>query len=151
MIKLGIIGCGYWGKNLIRNIVESDKTQLVVACDLSPKALARIKAKYPSVITTTSSEDVFKHKDLDGIIIATDPTSHYALAKQAILHGKDVFVEKPLTISTKTTEDLIRLADKHQRILMVGHTFEFAPAIIKGEEIIKNQLGKIIYASFLST
>lgn len=148
MIKLGIIGCGYWGMNLVRNIVESDKADLVLACDAFPTAIERIKSRYPAVNICFDAEQVFNNKDIQGIVIATDPESHFSLAKQAILSGKDVFVEKPLTISSKTTQALIKLAEKHGRILMVGHTFEFAPPVIKGEEIIKEQLGQVIYASF---
>ena len=148
MIKLAIIGCGYWGMNLIRNIVESDKTQLVLACDSFPTAIERVKTRYPAVSICHNAEDVFNNPDIQGIIIATNPQTHFDLAKKAMLKGKDVFVEKPLTISSKTSQELIEVAEKHNRILMVGHTFEYAPAIKKGEEIIQSELGDVSYASF---
>ncbi|MBN1521411.1 MAG: Gfo/Idh/MocA family oxidoreductase [Candidatus Aureabacteria bacterium] len=148
MINLGIIGCGYWGMNLVRNIVESDKTKLLLACDFFPKAIERIKSRYPAVGVCLDAEEVFQNKDIHGIVIATDPNSHFDLAKKAILSGKDVFVEKPMTTSSKTAMELIKLAEKYERILMVGHTFEFSPAVIKGEKIVNSQLGKVIYASF---
>lgn len=148
MIKLAIIGCGYWGMNLVRNIVESDKVSLVLACDHSPKAMERIRSRYPSIEVCQDAEKVFKNKEIQGIVIATDPESHFSLAQKAILSGKDVLLEKPMTTSAKTSADLIELAEKHKRVLMVGHTFEYSPPVIKGEEIIKDQLGEIIYASF---
>ena len=148
MIKIAIIGCGYWGTNLIRNIAESDKTELVLACDTFPQMLERVKARYPAVNICSDPKEVFKNKEIQGVFIATDAESHYALAKRALLSGKDVFVEKPLTISSKTTRALIKLAEKHKLILMVGHTFEYCPAVNKAEEMIQTQLGHIIYASF---
>ncbi|MCK5707167.1 MAG: Gfo/Idh/MocA family oxidoreductase [Candidatus Aureabacteria bacterium] len=148
MTKIAIIGCGYWGMNLLRNMVESDKMELICACDSFPRAIERVKTRYPMLKVCTDTEEVFNDKEVQGVVIATDAKSHYALAKKALLKGKDVFVEKPLTTSSKTSRALIKLAEKHQRILMVGHTFEYSPTINKAEEIIKEELGQVIYASF---
>jgi predicted dehydrogenase len=148
MINLGIIGCGYWGMNLVRNIVENNATRLVLACDSFPQALERIKTRYPSVNVCFDAEEMFRSSDVQGVIIATDPKSHFELAKKAILSGKDVFIEKPMTTDSRSTSDLIELAEKHGRVLMVGHTFEYDPTVIKAEEIIQTQLGQVMYASF---
>ena len=146
MLKIGIIGCGYWGPNLIRDFSEIDEVEITALCDSSLDKLSRFKKKFPNAQTSTSSEELFNSKNIDAIVVATPASTHYRLAKQALMHGKHVLVEKPMTHNVDEAEELIDLSKKQKRVLMVGHTFEFNPAVIRIKELIaQGELGKIYY------
>ncbi|NQT23319.1 MAG: Gfo/Idh/MocA family oxidoreductase [Candidatus Omnitrophica bacterium] len=146
MLRLGIIGCGYWGPNLIRDFSEIDEVEIKALSDLDESKLKRFKKKLPGVVTTKDYKDLLDSKDIDAIVIATPADTHYKLAKEALLAGKHVLVEKPLTYSIAEAEELIELADKKGKILMVGHTFEFNPAVIRIREAVETgELGKVYY------
>lgn len=146
MVRLGIIGCGYWGPNLIRDFSESDKAKVATCADLSEARLAAIRRRYPEVKVTTNSDDIMKDPSIDAVVLATPANTHYKLAKEALGAGKHVFVEKPLTFDPAEAEDLVAIADKAKRVLMVGHTFEFNPAVEKMKEYIqKKELGEVYY------
>jgi len=146
MLKIGVIGCGYWGPNLIRDFSEIDEVEITVLCDSSPDTLSRFKKKLPNAKTYTSSDEFFNSKNIDAVVIATPANTHYRLAKQALLGGKHVLVEKPMTYNVSEAEELIDISKKQKRILMVGHTFEFNPAVIRIKELIaKGELGKVYY------
>lgn len=144
MLKVAVIGCGYWGKNLVRNFYELGVLDTV--CDSDTNALRLVSAQYPNIKTTIDMDQVLKSKKIKAVAIATPVVTHYKLAKKAILAGKDVFVEKPLTLTTGEAEELIRLAKKKERLLMVGHILQYHPAVIKLKELISNgKLGEIRY------
>lgn len=147
-MKLAVIGCGYWGPNLVRNFVQSNKLEGVICCDLDPKRLDRMKTLYPSVEVLTDYKELLEREDLDAVAIATPVKTHHPIAKDFLLHGKHVLVEKPFTHSYDTALELIKLAEEKKLILMVDHTFEYTAAVNKIKSIIENgELGKILYIS----
>ncbi len=147
-MKIAVIGCGYWGPNLVRNFSQLNKVDELFCCDLDPRKLDRLKNLYPSVKRIQDYKEFLKMPDLDGVVIATPVYSHYPLAKEFLEQGKHVMVEKPLTHSSESSLDLIKTAEEKKRILMVGHTFEYEAAVNKIKEIVEcGELGKILYVS----
>ncbi len=147
-MKLAVIGCGYWGPNLVRNFIQSNKVEGIVCCDIDQKRLERMKSLYPSVEVVTDYKDLLEREDIDAVAIATPVRTHYPIAKDFLLHGKHVLVEKPFTHSYETSYELIKLAEEKKLILMVDHTFEYTAAVNKIKGIIENgELGKILYIS----
>jgi len=141
---IAVVGCGQWGKNLVRNL--ADLGVLRLACDVDSTRLAALRERIQDVQLTTSFADVVKNDDITGVVIAAPASSHYALAKQALLAGKDVFVEKPLALKVSEGRDLVELADKNSRILMVGHLLRYHPAVVKLKALIdEGKLGKLYY------
>lgn len=147
MTKIGVIGCGYWGPNLIRNFKNTPECEMVIACDMQEDRLKRVQKLYPGVETTNKHEDLLD-ADLDAVAIATPVWTHYPLAKTFLEAGKHVFVEKPLTHSAEECEDLIHIAKERGLTLMVGHTFEYTAAVNKIKEIVTSgELGDILYVN----
>ena len=147
-MKLAVIGCGYWGPNLVRNFVQSKQVQQVICCDMDSKKLERMKNLYPSVEVLSDYKALLECADLDAVAIATPVKTHHPIAKEFLSQGKHVFIEKPLTHSYETAMELISLAEEKKKILMVGHTFEYTAAVNKVKSIIENgELGKILYIS----
>ena len=148
MLSVGVVGCGYWGPNLVRNLSVSRKCSRLVCCDLDQSRLDLMKERYPAVGTTTSYDSLLKNNGLDAVMLATPVTTHFELAKQALLEGKHVFIEKPFASSVAQADELISLADKHRLVLMVGHVFEYNPAVLKIKDIISSgELGSVYYIS----
>lgn len=146
MIRVGVIGCGYWGPNLVRNFYKIKGCELVAVADLNPKRLEFIKALYPTLEATTNVQDLLNNPEIDAIAIATPISTHYELAKEALIKGKHVLVEKPLTATVAQGEELIELAGKNKRILMVDHTFIYCGPVRKVRELIdQGKLGEIYY------
>jgi predicted dehydrogenase len=147
-MKIAVIGCGYWGPNLIRNFVQSNKVEGVICCDLDPKRLDRMKGLYPSVETLTDYKNLLERTDVDAAVIATPVKTHHPIAKDFLSNGKHVLIEKPFTHSQETALELIKLAEEKNRVVMVDHTFEYTAAVNKIKTIIDNgELGKILYIS----
>ena len=148
MVKVGVIGCGYWGPNLIRNF-SNLKTCRVIACtDLLEERLNHMKQLYPGLRTTTNFREVVNDPEIDAVAIATPVSSHYGIACEALDAGKHVFVEKPLAQSLDEGWKLLELAQKKDRTLMVGHTFVFTAAVNKIKDVIlSGELGDIYYIS----
>ncbi len=147
MLKIGVIGCGYWGPNLIRNFSNNPDCDMAVCCDKDEARLNRMRALYPSVQTTTNYLDLIQ-SDLDAVIIATPVSTHFPLAQKALASGKHVFIEKPITRSSAECLALIELAEKNQLTLMVGHTFEYTAAVNKIKEIVDSgEIGEVMYVS----
>ncbi len=141
---IAIIGSGYWGKNLVRNF--NDLKTLKLICDTNETTLSKFKEQYPEVDTCLAFPDVLNRDDISGIAIAAPAETHYTLAKEAILAGKHVYVEKPLVLVEKEGEELIALAKEHSRVLMVGHLLQYHSVFIKLKELVKNgELGRINY------
>ena len=144
-IRIGLIGYGYWGPNLTRNFHELPVSELVVIADRKQDQLDRALGRYPGVKTTTDYHDLF-HMDLDAVVIATPPKTHFAIAKECLLQGLNVLVEKPITLDSRDAEELIQLADQKGLTLMVGHTFEYDMAMQEMKKYIENgDLGDIYY------
>jgi predicted dehydrogenase len=128
-VKVGVIGCGYWGPNLIRNLFASGRCESVYCFDTAPKLMRKMLGQFPSLAPTTSIDDPLQC--CDAIMIATPVKSHYPIARQALDAGKSVFVEKPLTASFSEGAELVELAERKQVALMTGHTFLYSPAVRK--------------------
>ncbi|UCG24062.1 MAG: Gfo/Idh/MocA family oxidoreductase, partial [Chloroflexota bacterium] len=126
--KIGIIGSGYWGPNLIRNFVELPGSTVVIVADLDQERLDAISERFPQIpLTTQDYRELFK-LDLDAVVIATPPFSHHAIARECLENGLHVLVEKPITLNSSDAYDLKKLAEERGLVLMVGHTFEYNPA-----------------------
>jgi len=146
MIKIGLIGCGAWGKNLLRNFYNLPGCVLVSCCDENPKQTEKLSSSYPEVKFTQNHREITENPNLDAVVVATPPASHFELCKAAILADKDVFVEKPLVLDTKQGQELVELAEKKKKILMVGHIMEYHSATLKLKEYIdQGELGRIYY------
>lgn len=143
-VNIAVIGGGYWGKNLVRNFYELSCLHTV--CDASEQTLAELKNQYQNIHTCTNYQDVLANSEVHAVVIAAPAELHYSLAKQALLSGKDVFVEKPLALDVQEGEALVALAEQHGRILMVGHLLQYHPAVDKLKELIAvGELGKLQY------
>jgi len=144
-LHFGVIGWGYWGPKIARNLETLPHSMVTVVADSDARRLASLSVnQYQSwVFKTTRAEDVFS-SDVDGVVIATPVRTHYHLAKEALLNGKHVLVEKPLTANVAEAEELISLAEEQRRVLMVGHTFEYSPAVNELRKLMQSgDLGKI--------
>ena len=143
-IKIAVVGSGYWGKNLVRNFYELEALQTV--CDTDTNRLNQMMKDYSGIKITTSFDEVLKDETIKALAIATPASTHYQLVKTALLKGKDVFVEKPLALTVKEGEELVKMSRDLGRVLMVGHILQYHPAAIKLKEMIdQGELGKIQY------
>ena len=148
MANVAVIGAGYWGPNLVRNLIENPRCSGVTVCDLEAENIRKLLRRYPGMKVTDNPRAVFASPTIDAVMIATPPKTHYMLAREALEAGKHVFVEKPFTLSSRDAVELIQLAHKRDLALMVGHTFEFSPPVRKIKHIIESgELGKIYYIS----
>ena len=142
-MKLGLIGGGYWGKNLIREFNNCNVLHAI--CDINKEALAKYNIEYPHIITTSSWDDVVNNIAIDSVCIALPAEMHYSFAKKSLLSDKDVYVEKPITLNLDEASELIQIAKDKNKILMVGHLLHYHPCIEKIKEIISDgKIGKII-------
>jgi predicted dehydrogenase len=147
-VRIAVVGLGYWGPNLIRNINEHPGAEAVMACDLRTDALESISRRYPAVETTTSYADVLADPRVEAVVIATPVSAHHPMAAAALDAGKHVFVEKPLAASAEESLDLIERADAAGRVLMPGHTFLYSPPVMLVKRLIESgELGDIYFIS----
>ncbi|HVU27000.1 MAG TPA: Gfo/Idh/MocA family oxidoreductase, partial [Verrucomicrobiae bacterium] len=145
-IKVGVVGCGYWGPNLIRNFRSLADCDLRMMCDVSAQRLTHLKTLYPEVEGETNYNHMLNGVGLDAVIIATAVRSHYPMAKASLLAGKHTFIEKPMASSSAECEELIQIARKKGLVLMTGHTFLYSPAVRKIKEIVDSgDIGEIRY------
>jgi len=148
MIRVGIVGLGYWGPNLARNFSDLKNSEVTVCCDINNERLNQVSANFPNATKTTKFKEALNKKMLDAVVISTPTKTHYSLAKQSLEQGLHTFIEKPLATSSKECEDLILLAKKHGVILFVGHVFLYTAAVIQMKELIESgDLGNICYIS----
>ncbi len=148
MIKVGLIGLGYWGPNLARVLNQTTRCEFVACCDMDSARLERIKRAYPRLRAFQKAEDLLD-SDIEAVAIATPISTHYGLARQALHAGKHVFVEKPLADSSARALELAELAQVTGRTLMTGHTFVYSPPVVKVKELIESgSLGDLRYLSF---
>lgn len=144
-IRMGVVGVGYWGPNLTRNIAAFQKTELSYICDTDEQQLRKIASVYPAVKCTTKLEDLLE-SDIEAVAIATPVRTHYQIAKKFLDAGKHVLIEKPMTSTSKEAEKLLELAKKKNLILMVDHTFNYTSAVKKIKELIsRKELGELMY------
>jgi predicted dehydrogenase len=147
MMNVAVIGYGYWGPNLARVWSQNKRAKLKYVCDLKPDRLAVANINCPHAIKTTNYFDILKDPEIEAVNVTSSILSHYEIVKNALLHNKHVLGEKPLTASSEEIKELIELAEKKKKILMVGHTFLYSPATLKIDELIKN--GVIGYIDFI--
>ncbi len=146
MIRIGIIGCGHWGANYLRIFTQLKDSEALVCCDLLQENLEDVKKHYNQIELTTNFSKLLQNPHIDAAVIATPAKTHYKIARQALLAGKHVLVEKPLSLLYEESKKLVDLAKKKKRVLMVGHTFLFNPAVRMLKEYIrKGSLGEIYY------
>src|SRR5215475_14892129 len=146
MIDVAVVGVGGWGKNLARAYYQIPESHLKYICDLDRQKLEQLRLQLPGTILTTRFEDLLEDSELQAIIIATTAATHYPLCKAALQAGKDVFVEKPFVLAVEQAEDLIQIAERERRILMIGHLLEYHPVINRLKRMIdSNELGDIYY------
>ncbi len=146
-VRIGVVGFGYWGPNLVRNLDKLGDAQIVAACDLSQANLDKLTGLYPYVETTTDLDELLSEKyALDAVVVATSAPSHYPIAKRVLEAGKHCYVEKPLTLKSAHSEELVRLADDKGLVLFVGHLMEYHSAInwIK-DYVASGDLGDVLY------
>ncbi len=142
-LRFGVIGWGYWGPKIARNLDTLPQAMVTTVADNDAQRLAMLAVNQPWIKTATHVEDLFR-SDVDAVVIATPVRTHYQLARAALLHNKHVLVEKPLTASIAQAEELIALAQERERVLMVGHTFEYNPAVNELRKLVQSgDLGKI--------
>ena len=147
-IKVGVVGCGYWGPNLIRNFRSLPDCSLQMMCDISQSRLNHLQSLYPEVEGATDYNHMLNGADLDAIVIATAVKYHFPMAKASLLAGKHTFIEKPMASSAAECEELIEIARKKGLVLMTGHTFLYSPAVRKIKEIVDSgDIGEIRYIS----
>ncbi len=145
-VRLGQIGLGAWGKNLLRTFNGLPDVAVKIACDSDQSVPAKLAPQYPGVEFTGDPCKVLENSQLDAVVIATPPNSHYELASKAMENGKDVFVEKPMVLGIEDGRRLLEIADRKERVLMVGHIMEYHPASLKLKDLIdSDKLGKIHY------
>ena len=146
MVRVGLIGYGYWGPNLLRNFAELPGSQVAAVCDLSSERLELVRRRYPAVRTTTNWLDLIGDPSIDAIAVATPVSTHFELASEALRAGKHVLVEKPITANSEQALGLMEEAARHKRVLMVDHTFVYTGAVRKIRELVaEGKVGEIYY------
>ena len=147
-LEIGVVGLGYWGPNLARNIAEHPRSDLRWLCDFDETALAVAARRHPGARATTRIDDLLSDPDLDAVAIVTSVSTHYDLTVLALEARKHVFVEKPLATSSEEALDLIDRAGKADVVLMPGHTFLYSPPVMKIKELLDtNALGELYFIS----
>ena len=147
-VRIALVGYGYWGPNLVRNLVELPAAEIVAICDGREDALERARRRYPGVRTTQHFDDLIQDPDVDAIAIATPISTHFEMASQALEAGKHAFVEKPLAASSEEAARLAEVAHRAGLVLMPGHTFLYSPPVNMIRELIDaDELGEIYWIS----
>jgi predicted dehydrogenase len=145
-VKVGIVGCGYWGPNLVRNLVETNRAESICCFDVNPMSLRKLHRRFPSIELAANLEQVLA--ECDAIMVATPVASHHMIVKAALERGKSAFVEKPLARSSRESQELIGLAAANRCTLMVGHTFVYSPPVRKVKEYLdQDVLGDVCFLS----
>jgi predicted dehydrogenase len=150
MLGIGVVGCGYWGPNLVRNFQALDGCTVRAALDLDPERVERIRRYYPTIRAANGFDDFLQDPDIQAIALCTPVETHFALARAALEAGKHVLVEKPLTHSAASADELVRLAESRGLVLQVDHTFVYSGAVRKVREIIESgRIGDLLYLDFV--
>jgi predicted dehydrogenase len=147
-IKVGVVGCGYWGPNLVRNFRSLADCKLKMICDVSQQRLAHLKSRFPEIQGTSDYRQMLSGGNVDAVVISTPVRTHFPMAKASLLAGKHTLIEKPMASSSEECEELIGIAQKKGLVLMTGHTFLYSPAVRKIREIVERcDIGEIRYIS----
>ena len=147
-VRVAVVGLGYWGPNLVRNLYEIPQAEVAVVCDSRATALEAISRRYPAIACRTSYDDVLRDATIEAVVIATPVFTHSELASAALRAGKHVFVEKPLAASSAESLMLIALAEERELVLMPGHTFLYSPPVEMIKKLIDDgTLGDIYFIS----
>jgi predicted dehydrogenase len=145
-VRIGVLGCGYWGPNLIRNFAKLRVCEILAVADVDPRRLEPVQWAYPKIKTLSSPEALLYEDAIEAVVIVTPVSTHYALAKTALENDKHVLLEKPLAASVKQAEELVQLAEERGKILMVDHTFVYTGAVRKIRQLIDTgEFGEIYY------
>lgn len=145
-MRIGVIGYGYWGPNIVRNLQGLRDSQTVMVCDKSPAALARVRKAYPNIRAVSDPLELLRSPEIDAVAVITPVWTHYELAKTALENGKHVFIEKPFTSNSTQAQELIELAARKKLTIMVDHTFLFTGAVRKIRELTESgALGNLYY------
>lgn len=145
-LRVAVVGCGYWGQNLLRNFCELEETDVVIACDFNSRALTRAKRRYPSLEVTQNYASVLADPRIDAVVLATPVSTHYLFAKQALLAKKHVLVEKPLAQSAAQVLELIEESERAGKTLMVDHTFLYTGAVRRLKAVVESgEIGELLY------
>jgi predicted dehydrogenase len=145
-VGIAVVGCGYWGQNLLRNFCELEEAKVVRVCDFDGRALSQAKRRYPSIEVTQSYAEVLADPRVDAVVLATPVSTHYPFAKQALQADKHVLVEKPLAQSTLQVMDLIELSEQKGKSLMVDHTFLYTGAVRRMKSLVDSgDIGQLLY------
>jgi predicted dehydrogenase len=145
-LKVAVVGCGYWGQNLLRNFCELEEADVLVACDFDSRALTRARRRYPTLEVTQKYADVLADARVEAVVLATPVSLHYPLAYEALQAGKHVLVEKPLAQTSRQVQDLIQLADRMGKTLMVDHTFLYTGAVRRMKKMVDSgEIGDLLY------
>jgi len=146
MIRVGVIGYGYWGPNIVRNFNNGDVSRVMMVCDQRTESLRRAKQAYPQVSVTRDSAELINSPLIDVVAVVTPVWTHFELAKAALKNGKHIFVEKPFTFTSAQAEELVNLAEQKHLLIMVDHTFLFTGAVKKIRQLIDDEtLGNLYY------
>jgi predicted dehydrogenase len=146
MFKIAVVGCGYWGPNLVRNFHSLSDCQVKVVCDANENRLRHMQSLYHYIETSQDLEKITKDPDIDAVVIATPVRFHYEMAKKCLEGGKHIFIEKPMAASVNECKELLEVAEKKNLIIMVGHTFIYSPPVRKIKEIVDaGDIGEIQY------
>jgi predicted dehydrogenase len=146
MVRIGVIGYGYWGPNIVRNFNAANGSKVTAICDINQDVLKKVKKTYPDIGVTPDCNELVSSADIDAVAVVTPVFTHYEMAKKALMQGKHVFVEKPFTATTAQAEELIDLAEKNNLKIMVDHTFLFTGAVRKIKQLIdEGVIGDLLY------
>lgn len=147
--NVALVGCGYWGPNYVRVFEENRNARITLACDLQEEELSNLRSRYPHLEGETDPDRVLASDEIDAVVVATPARSHYDVTRQALEAGKDVLVEKPLALDLANARELARLAEERDCVLMVGHIFEYNPAVHKLKEVVDEpETGELHYLTF---
>jgi predicted dehydrogenase len=146
VVRVGVVGYGYWGPNIVRNLRACDGYELIAVCDKSPANLERASRNYPDIQLMTDAAELLRSPEIDAVMVVTPVTTHFELARTALQNGKHVFVEKPFTSTSAEAEELIELAARNRLVIMVDHTFLFSGAVRKIRQLVDDgTLGPLYY------
>lgn len=146
MIRVGVVGYGYWGPNIVRNFNNGDVSRVSMVCDQRPESLRRVQQAYPNMTVTSNPAELVGSPEIDVVAVVTPVWTHFELAKAALLNGKHIFVEKPFTFTSAQAEELVNLAEQKNLKIMVDHTFLFTGAVKKIRQLIDDgTIGKLYY------
>lgn len=146
MVRIGIIGCGHWGPNYIRNFTELSESKVVMACDLDQEKITSLRERFREIEFDVDYQRLLARSDIEAVVVATPATTHYQIVKDALCANKDVLAEKPLTLIPQEGQELVELSESKAKVLMVAHTFLYNPAIRRMKEYVhKGEIGQIYY------